>query len=100
MWKKIGCGLIGIAGALALLPHAVANKNFAHDNLRQFRCTGVNYLFDLEAEKCDGTTNLIDRCRELNVVLKPVERDFHRREMKRQDATALRSGEGYTFERT
>jgi len=46
MGKKIGCGLIGIAGALALLPHAVANKNFAPDwtfqgsSLRSARTVG------------------------------------------------------------
>jgi Domain of Unknown Function (DUF1080)/FG-GAP-like repeat len=31
MWKKIGCGILAIAGAFLLLPRAGANKNFVPD---------------------------------------------------------------------
>jgi hypothetical protein len=46
MWKKIGCGVLAIAGAFLLLPRAGANKNFVPDwtfkgsELGQFRILG------------------------------------------------------------
>src|SRR5580698_3066477 len=46
MWKRIGCGVLAIAGVFLLLPRAGANKNFVPDwtfkgsSLGQFRILG------------------------------------------------------------
>ena len=84
MWKRIGCGIVAAAGALLMLPHAGANKNFVPDWTFQGSSLGSAHMLGGADWRADLT--VLDRMIQETGPRKPQRRHHAR---GREDAERL-----------